>query len=66
MFILDVSEAVVYGFIFLAAIAWIIPIVLLIMGLKRLKTRPENAKILIAISGIWLLVGAGFCGGVFY
>lgn len=44
------------------ALAWIIPIVMLIVGLIRLKTRPKNAKTLLIISGIWLLIGIGFCG----
>jgi len=38
------------------------PFVLLILGLIRLKKRPENAKTLLIVSGVWLLVGFGYCG----
>lgn len=40
-------------------------IILLIIGLKRLKTKPKGAKIMLIISGVYFLVGAGICGGMF-
>lgn len=49
---------------FIVALLWIIPIGLFILGLTRLKTKPRNAKILLIVSGIWLLIGLGFCGGL--
>ena len=43
---------------------WATPFVMLIVGLTRLKSRPKNAKTLIIISGIWLVIGAGACGSM--
>jgi hypothetical protein len=53
------------GFIVLIGLVllyWLIPISLLIVGLIRIKSRPENAKKLLITAGILFLVGAGFCG----
>ena len=66
MIILDGSGIILFGLFLLTALAWIIPIVMLIVGLVRLKTRPKHAKTLIIVSGIWLLAGAGFCATVIY
>lgn len=41
---------------------WLTPLILIILGLSRLKSRPENAKKLLLISAILLTVGLGFCG----
>lgn len=41
---------------------WLTPLILIILGLTRLKSRPENAKTLLVISAVMLIVGAGFCG----
>lgn len=62
MIILEFNGQGLELLLLLIALAWIIPIVILIVGLTRLKTRPKNAKILLIISGIWLLIGIGFCG----
>lgn len=43
---------------------WITPIVLLIIGLSRLKSKPENAKTLLIISAVMLVVGIGVCGAM--
>jgi hypothetical protein len=40
-------------------------IIMLIIGLIRLKTRPENAKKLLIASGIYFLIGGGICGALF-
>jgi hypothetical protein len=40
-------------------------IIMLILGLSRLKTRPENAKKLLIAAGIYFLIGAGICGAMF-
>jgi len=40
-------------------------IIMLIIGLNRLKTRPENAKKLLIASGIYFLIGGGICGTLF-
>lgn len=37
-------------------------IIMLILGLIRLKRRPENAKNLLIAAGIYFLIGAGICG----
>jgi hypothetical protein len=41
---------------------WLTPLILIILGITRLKSKPENAKMLFIISAIMLIVGAGFCG----
>jgi len=38
--------------------------ILLIVGLSRRKTKPENAKLLLTIAGIYFLVGGGICGAL--
>jgi len=38
--------------------------VMLIIGLSRLKTKPENAKKLLIASGIYFLIGGGICGAL--
>jgi len=50
--------------IFLILLYWLIPIILLIVGLVRIKSRPENAKKLLIVAGILFLVGAGICGAL--
>ncbi len=37
-------------------------IVMLAIGLRRLKTKPTSAKVLLIISGMYFLIGAGICG----
>lgn len=64
MIFLNIDGGFIMVLMILAAIFWIIPLVMLIKGLLRLKTRPENAKMLMIISGIWLLIGIGFCGSL--
>lgn len=39
-------------------------IIMLILGLNRLKTRPENARKLLIASGIYFLIGGGICGAL--
>ncbi|MBS1915464.1 MAG: hypothetical protein JST87_04255 [Bacteroidetes bacterium] len=43
---------------------WLIPIILLIMGLARLRSRPENAKKLLIAAAIFFIVGGGICGAL--
>lgn len=50
--------------IILILLYWLIPLTLLILGLVRLKSRPENAKKLLIASGILCLIGAGVCGAL--
>ncbi|MFK8006072.1 MAG: hypothetical protein AB8H03_06860 [Saprospiraceae bacterium] len=52
--------------LYLLAIFWSIPIIILVVGLTRLKSRPKNAKTLIIIAGVWLVVGGGICGSMLY
>jgi hypothetical protein len=52
--------------IFLVLLYWLIPIILLIVGLVRIKSRPENAKKLLIAAGVLLLVGAGVCGAILF
>jgi hypothetical protein len=39
-------------------------IIMLILGLNRLKTRPENAKKLLIAAGIYFIIGGGICGAL--
>ena len=48
----------------LVLLYWLIPISLLITGLVRIKSWPENAKKLLIAAGILILVGAGVCGAL--
>ncbi len=50
--------------LFLLFLFWATPIIMLIIGLTRLKSRPKNAKNLIIIAGVWLVVGVGACGSM--
>ena len=43
---------------------WLTPLILIILGLTRLKSKPENAKNFLIISVVMLVVGAGFCGAL--
>lgn len=46
----------------LLAAYWLTPFLLIILGVVRMKSRPDNAKKLFLISVVMLLVGIGFCG----
>lgn len=48
----------------LAFLFWAIPIVMLIIGLIRLRSKPNRGKRLMIIAGIWLLAGLGFCASL--
>ncbi len=48
----------------LVILYWLIPIALLIVGLARIKSRPENAKKLLITAGVLLIAGAGVCGAL--
>ncbi|MDD2798921.1 MAG: hypothetical protein PHV20_10045 [Bacteroidales bacterium] len=37
-------------------------IILLFLGLKNLKKKPERAKTQLIIAGIYFLIGGGICG----
>lgn len=39
-------------------------IIMLVIGLNRLKTKPDNAKKLLIAAGIYFLIGAGICGAM--
>lgn len=54
----------VFLFLLVYLVLHIPAIILLVLGLKRLKTRPENAKILLIIAGIYFLIGGGICGAL--
>lgn len=64
MILLEVDGSSILILLLLVALAWIIPIVMLIVGIARLKKRPKNAKMLIILAGIWLTIGLGFCGSM--
>lgn len=40
-------------------------IILLIVGLVRLRSRPENAKKLLIAAIIYFMIGGGICGSMF-
>jgi hypothetical protein len=39
-------------------------IILLILGLNKLKSRPKNAKYLLIAAGVYFLIGGGICGAL--
>ncbi len=39
------------------------PIILIIIGLKRIKKEPAKAKAVLILAGLYLLIGIGVCGG---
>ena len=43
-------------------IAHLPAIIMLIVGLTRIRSRPESAKKLFTIAGIYFLIGGGICG----
>lgn len=43
-------------------IYWLIPLILIIIGLTRLKSNPKSAKTNLIIAGVMLLIGGGVCG----
>ena len=45
---------------------WLTPLILIIFGLTRLKSKPENAKNILIIAAVMLLVGVGFCGALLF
>ena len=45
-------------------IAHIPAFIMLIIGFNKRKTKPETAKILFIIAGLYFLIGAGICGGM--
>lgn len=45
---------------------WTTPLILTIIGLTRLKSRPENAKMLLIIAAVMLVIGVGVCGAILY
>jgi len=55
---------VLNSYVFFIAMLWIIPIVMLILGIAQLKKHPKRAKTLMIIAGIWLTIGIGFCGSM--
>lgn len=38
--------------------------ILLIVGFSKRKTKPNTAKILFIIAGLYFVIGAGICGGM--
>ena len=48
--------------ILLVLIYWLTPLILIIIGLAMLKSKPKSAKVLFIIAGTMLVVGLGFCG----
>jgi hypothetical protein len=41
---------------------WLTPVVLIFIALSRFKSRPDNARTLLIIAGVMLIIGIGFCG----
>lgn len=52
----------IYFLIIGSILYWLINLIILIMGLVRLKTKPESAKKTLIIAGGMFLVGTGTCG----
>lgn len=41
---------------------WLTPLILIVLGLIKLKSKPNRAKNQIIIGVIMLIIGLGFCG----
>jgi len=63
MILLEIGNSLDF-LLYLIFLLWAIPIVMFIAGLVKLKSSPKTAKILLTISGIWLLIGLGCCGAL--
>jgi len=64
MFLLEVGD--LSGLIALFGLFWIIPIIMLIVGLVLVlsKKNIKRGKVLMIISGVWLVIGLGICGAL--
>lgn len=56
------------GILFLIIIIYLVchipAIILLVLGLTRLKSTPENARKLLIAAAVYFLIGAGICGAL--
>ncbi len=57
-------DALLILLIFLVVLYWLLTAILLIIGLWRIRSRPDNAKKLLIGSGLLILIGAGICGAL--
>ncbi len=57
-------EGILFVGIIIYLVCHIPAIILLILGLSRLKSRPENAKKLLIAAGIYFTIGGGICGAL--
>lgn len=57
-------EGILFVGIIIYLVCHIPAIILLILGLTRLKSRPENAKKLLIAAGIYFIIGGGICGAL--
>jgi arginine exporter protein ArgO len=57
-------EEILFVVIIIYLVCHIPAIILLILGLTRLKSRPENAKKLLIAAGIYFIIGGGICGAL--
>jgi hypothetical protein len=48
--------------VFIYFLAHLPAIILLIIGLSLRKSKPETAKILFVLTGIYFIIGGGICG----
>lgn len=40
-------------------------IIMLSIGFAKRKTKPQTAKVLFILSGVYFIIGAGICGNLF-
>ncbi len=64
MILLEFSGQGLEILVFIIAMLWLVPIVMLIIGIAQLKKHPKRSKTLMIIAGIWLIIGLGFCGSM--
>ena len=64
MILLEFSGKGLEGLVLLIFLFWLIPIIMLLVGLFQLKSKPERSKGLIIFAGIWLVIGVGACGSM--
>ncbi|MEC7265602.1 MAG: hypothetical protein VXW38_17800 [Bacteroidota bacterium] len=58
------DETMILLLFLLLIVYWLTPILLFIIGIVKLKSKPKTAKILFIVAAVMLVVGFGVCGAM--
>lgn len=61
LLVIDILPVVIFVYLILHIPAFI----MLVIGFFTLKKKPQTAKILFIIAGVYFLIGGGICGSMF-